>query len=67
MGDGEPCTDCVFVLLRPAESEQAGEVIGNYLTKIAGNFLSGWDLIAIDRMVEGDLGVTGFARSLKEE
>ncbi|MGB0597840.1 MAG: hypothetical protein ACPGLY_14225 [Rubripirellula sp.] len=65
MGDGGVCTDCVSVLSLPQEADQVGQAIGRYLAEIASDSLNGWDLLDIDGIVEGDVGMSAVARGLK--
>ncbi len=65
IGDGDACSDYVSLLARDDEAVEVGEAFGKYLALTASDETSGWDLIDIDGVVEGDAPMAALARGLK--
>ncbi|MEM1069623.1 MAG: GNAT family N-acetyltransferase [Planctomycetota bacterium] len=64
LGDGNTCTDYVSILTRPDEAKHVGESIGRFLAENSSGGSNAWDLIDIDGIVEGDVGMTALATGL---
>lgn len=66
IGDGEACSDHVSVLARPEDVAEVGKQMGVHLAMISGDVGEGWDVIDIDGVVEGDLGMTALMWGLNQ-
>ncbi len=66
IGDGDACSDYVSVLASEDEAVEIAEQIGKHLAATASDSESGWDLIDIDGVVEGDAPMAAFARGLRD-
>ena len=67
MGDGNTCSDFVSVLARSGEdAARIGRQIGTHLARVAGDRRDGWDLMEIDGVSEGDVGMHALAETLND-
>ncbi len=66
LGDGDACSDYVSVLAVEADAVAVAAEIGNYLIATASNPQTGWDVIDIDGVVEGDKPMSALAQTLKQ-
>jgi CelD/BcsL family acetyltransferase involved in cellulose biosynthesis len=66
LGDGDACSDYVSVLAAESDAIEVARCIGRHLLSSVSDSQTGWDVIDIDGVVEGDEPMLVLAQTLKQ-